>query len=346
VAREIIVSLGFAYNLFVLTGCFTVGSIFWWLIKLNPPSTEAPLLMQQRAEMQAEMGVSTPAGDEARSFPVRIVGFFKSFVAAIVIGAKLVCTNRTLVWLLPGYTLPLVIHRYLENSVVQFYAKFVLKDGSLAQLLVGGSNLGELIGAFVVFLLAAKIYSPLPWLRLDALCILAIWILPYAAPTATLSATAVAWRMFPVMSLVSFGWASGDVSLAAYVQARVSKMPVPAQNKHNISALGAVMAFLYVSYVVCFPIVGFLASLIMDHFNHPDVNDPQGAFFYIGGLVMTAAGVVIFMATFIPRGSFALNPRPEPMAEPKAEEPKAEAEEAQAPIALEPEDAQVGLEDE
>jgi MFS family permease len=152
--------------------------------------------------------------------------------------------------------------------------------------------------------------------------------------------------MFPVMSLVSFGWASGDVSLAAYVQARVCKMPA-IQNKHNISALGAVMAFLYVSYVVCFPIIGFLASLIMDHFNHPEVNDPQGAFFYIGGLVMSAAGVVIFLSTFIPRGSFALNPRPEPMAmaEPKAE-PKADAEAAQAPIALEPEDAQVGLDEE
>lgn len=41
---------------------------------------------------------------------------------------------------------------------------------------------------------------------------------------------------------ISFGWAAGDVSLAAYVQAFIAR--IEAKTK-NVSALGAVMAFLY-----------------------------------------------------------------------------------------------------
>lgn len=39
---------------------------------------------------------------------------------------------------------------------------------------------------------------------------------------------------------VSFGWAAGDVSLAAYIQSTLSK--IESKNK-QVSALGAVMAF-------------------------------------------------------------------------------------------------------
>ena len=41
--------------------------------------------------------------------------------------------------------------------------------------MVGGSNLGELLGACFVFVFTNLIHTPMPWLRLDALMILIVW---------------------------------------------------------------------------------------------------------------------------------------------------------------------------
>lgn len=46
---------------------------------------------------------------------------------------------------------------------------------------------------------------------------------------------------------VSMGWAAGDVSLAAFIQASLARVE---SKDRGISALGAVMAFLYSSYIV------------------------------------------------------------------------------------------------
>jgi hypothetical protein len=39
---------------------------------------------------------------------------------------------------LPGYTLALYGHRYLENGILHMFAKSVLGRSSLAQIMIGG----------------------------------------------------------------------------------------------------------------------------------------------------------------------------------------------------------------
>jgi hypothetical protein len=90
----------------------------------------------------------------------------------------------------------------------------------------------------------------------------------------------------------------------------------------DISPLGAVMAFLYIVYIVLFPIVAFGGGSLMD--TYKNAGKPADAFFWIGGMFMTVCGMVIFAATFIPSGAFACNPD-------TAAEQAADAEEA-APL--------------
>jgi hypothetical protein len=46
---------------------------------------------------------------------------------------------------------------YLENNIANIFAKSVLKDSSFQQIIVGGSNFGELLGALTVFFAAKAI---------------------------------------------------------------------------------------------------------------------------------------------------------------------------------------------
>lgn len=78
------------------------------------------------------------------------------------------------------------------------------------------SNLGELVGALFVFLLIKHIRSPIPWLRLDAVMMPAIWILAYVGdPERPWESIGI---LAPVIVVVSFGWAAGDVSLLSMIQ--------------------------------------------------------------------------------------------------------------------------------
>jgi hypothetical protein len=115
----------------------------------------------------------------------------------------------------------------------------------------------------------------MPWLRLDALMLNIVWVLPRFSQIATRQ---VSWAwitaacFIPVslqpacnaqlicdLHKVSFGWAAGknfpapflitihrsyagDVSLAAYIQSSLSGMDLPDE---GVSPLGAVMSFLY-----------------------------------------------------------------------------------------------------
>jgi hypothetical protein len=88
---------------------------------------------------------------------------FSSFFHSVKNGAQLIFGHSQFRWLLTGYALPLFLHRYLESQLSPYFAKYVLREGAYAQVLVGGSNLGELIGAFLVFLWAEKILTPIPW---------------------------------------------------------------------------------------------------------------------------------------------------------------------------------------
>ncbi|KAF9256691.1 hypothetical protein L218DRAFT_1007083 [Marasmius fiardii PR-910] len=106
----------------------------------------------------------------------------------------------------------------------------------------------------------------------------------------------------------SYGWAAGDVSFAAYIQATLARIE---SSDKSASALGAVMAFLYVLYITLYATLDTVLGKWAD--NHVDGKDPntpesRKVLKFIGGVQFTVLCVIILSSTFIPKGSFALNP--------------------------------------
>ncbi|KAG0272676.1 hypothetical protein BGZ95_011548 [Linnemannia exigua] len=241
---------------------------------------------------------------EEHSLLTQIGHGFYHFGESIVRGTQIVFSSRKFIWLIPGYAIPLFTHRYLESALSPAFAKNVLKEGAYAQIMVGGSNFGELLGALFVLFFAKKVKTPIPWLRLDAFGLLIIWILPFAYPDPA-KALSFAWTIAAIWIPVSFGWAAGDVSLAAYIQSSISKLERP---DDKVSPLGAVMAFLYCTYIVIYAILNPTLGKYIDKVLAENNKDIHPALMNVGGVLYTVVCVILLAATFIPKGSFALNP--------------------------------------
>lgn len=104
---------------------------------------------------------------------------------------------------------------------------------------------------------------------------------------------------------ISFGWAAGDVSLAAYIQASLARLE---GRKTNVSSLGAVMAFLYSTYIVIYAIVSPLVGRYIDRVSRANAGNVQTAIRNLGGVQFTIIAALVIASTFIPKGSFAFNP--------------------------------------
>jgi hypothetical protein len=237
------------------------------------------------------------------------------FALSIWKGAKAVCTRRKLIWLWGGYSVALYGHRYfspsrslnlaryLEGAIIPAIARRVFDVSAYSQIMVGGSNFGELLGAIAVFLLSNVVKTPIPWLRLDALMLLLVWYVPYF-PSQPRQAI-YAWRLAALFIPVSFGWSAGDVSLIAYIQAVLSREE---PKDPNVSALGAVMAFLYSSTILLYAILAPLLGKVFDRVLTQDGNIKQ-ALVYLGGVQFTVICAFVMANTFIPRGAFTFNPK-------------------------------------
>ena len=70
-----------------------------------------------------------------------------------------------------------------------------------------------------------------------------------------------AWAVAGSFIPISFGRAAGDVSLAAYIQALLARHD---SETSNVSALGAVMAFWYSTYIVIHAIASPLLGRYID----------------------------------------------------------------------------------
>ncbi len=103
----------------------------------------------------------------------------RAFGKAFWYGGYLIFTDRRFIWLVPGYAFALYGHRYLENGLAPIYAKSIIGVSSYSQIIVGGSNFGELLGALSVMLFTQAIPTPMPWLRLDALLLNLVWVMPF-----------------------------------------------------------------------------------------------------------------------------------------------------------------------
>ncbi|KAJ4369819.1 hypothetical protein N0V83_005583 [Neocucurbitaria cava] len=251
----------------------------------------------------------TPRGDTASvlesqpTYVKAVIGGFYLFFESVWTGAKIICTHRKFIWLLPGYAAALYGHRYLENGIAPAVARRYLGNSAWSNIIVGGSNCGELLGALFVFLFTNLVNTPIPWLRMDALALLIVWYLPFWHPPKNVGQ---AWIAAATFLPISFGWAAGDVSLAAYIQASLARIESQTQ---NVSALGAVMAFLYSSYIVTYAIASVALGTYIDRVSDRNNNNIQSGLFNIAGVQFTILSVMIMTSTFVPKGAFSINPK-------------------------------------
>jgi ABC-type uncharacterized transport system fused permease/ATPase subunit len=86
-----------------------------------------------------------------------------------------------------------------------------------------------------------------------------VWVTPFL-PVVRRNVQS-AWKLAGIFVPISFGWAAGDVSLAAYIQSALAKL----ENKDkDVSALGAVMAFLYVLYIILYAVISTVLGRWVD----------------------------------------------------------------------------------
>ncbi|PYH94081.1 hypothetical protein BO71DRAFT_239991 [Aspergillus ellipticus CBS 707.79] len=250
---------------------------------------------------------SEPPGREPAYFRAALSGFLL-FLESIWVGARILFSTRKFIWLLPGYSIALHAHRYLENAVAPAIARRYLGNAAWSQVMIGGSNLGELLGATFVAVFNNRVHTPIPWLRMDALMLLITWYLPFWRPRAhhLPDAFYAAASFIPI----SFGWAAGDVSLAAYIQATLARME---NTERNVSPLGAVMAFLYSAYIVLYAVISPLLGNYIDRVyietgGSGGGGDIHRAIRNVASIQFTVISVLVLVASFVPRGSLALNP--------------------------------------
>ncbi|ORZ38154.1 major facilitator superfamily domain-containing protein [Catenaria anguillulae PL171] len=247
------------------------------------------------------------------------VDIFVAFFKSVWIGVKLTMMNRCLVWLTVAYSFALVLHRYLENTLMAHYATFGLGTPSYQQLILAGSNFGEAMGAVVVLNWINAVPTPIPWLRSDALTLLAVWVFPLATPFANTEGWV--WFLAGLMAFISSGWSAGDVSLIAYIQGRLDKIEGADQ---TVSPLGSVASFLFVLHIAIFYVCNRWAGGIQDSYMQPLLTEyktaknipkylglapTQQAMFWTCGVFLTISAGVVLLSTFIPKGSFAFNPK-------------------------------------
>ncbi|USW46815.1 Putative MFS transporter superfamily [Septoria linicola] len=220
-------------------------------------------------------------------------------------GAYIVFSSRKFIWLLPGYAFALYGHRYLENAIGPIIARRYLGNSAWSQIMVGGSNAGELLGALAVFLFTNMVHTPMPWLRLDALCLLIVWYLPFYCPAR--NQVGYAWIVAATFVPISYGWAAGDVSLAAYIQASFARLE---SKTKDVSALAAVMSFLYSTYVVLYAVLNPLLGRYIDNvFTASGQTSVRPAVYNVAGVQFTVLCIIMLISTFVPKGAFSFNPQ-------------------------------------
>jgi len=286
-ALALIPHFGNNFSFIITPIFFAAASILWWFIQDGiERDTRALVLESQPSYVRA------------------VAGGFYLFFESCWTGGKIIFTHRKFIWLLPGYAVALYGHRYLENAIAPAVARRYLGNSAWAQIMVGGSNFGELLGALFVFMFTNLVHTPMPWLRIDALALLIVWYLPYWHPPK--NDVGQAWIVAATFMPISFGWAAGDVSLAAYIQASLARIESQTQ---NVSALGAVMAFLYSTYIVTYAIASVCLGTYIDRVSDRNNDEVQSAIFSVAGVQFTVIVVLVMTATFVPKGAFSLNPK-------------------------------------
>ncbi|KAA8898493.1 hypothetical protein FN846DRAFT_962186 [Sphaerosporella brunnea] len=284
-ALALIPSLGNNFSFIITPLLFTVAAIVWHFISDLGFVEEKP-----------DVFATKP------SYIKSVLGGFWLFFDSAYTGGKIIFRNRKFIWLLPGYAIALYGHRYLENGIAPAVAKRYLGNSAWSQIMVGGSNFGELLGALFVFLFTQVIKTPIAWLRLDSLLLLIVWYLPFWYPPS--GRVKDAWMVAGTFIPISFGWAAGDVSLAAYIQASLARIE---STTKNVSPLGAVMAFLYSTYIILYAVASPLLGRYIDRV-YTETGSIHHALVNVAGVHFTVLSAIIMAATFVPYGALSFNP--------------------------------------
>ncbi|KAF2031663.1 hypothetical protein EK21DRAFT_99602 [Setomelanomma holmii] len=286
-ALALIPHFGNNFSFLITPIFFAAAAILWWFVNDGVERSAAPLVLESQP-----------------TYVKAVAGGFYLFFESCWTGGKIIFTHRKFVWLLPGYAVALYGHRYLENAIAPAIARRYMGNSAWAQIMVGGSNFGELLGALFVFMFTNLVNTPMPWLRIDAIALLIVWYLPYWHPPK--NDVGQAWIVAATFLPISFGWAAGDVSLAAYIQASLTRIE---SQTSNVSALGAVMAFLYSFYIVTYAIASVCLGTYIDRVSDRNNDEVQSAIFNVAAVQFTVISVLVMTATFVPKGAFALNPK-------------------------------------
>lgn len=113
-----------------------------------------------------------------------------------------------------------------------------------------------------------------------------------------------AWRVAGTFVPISFGWAAGDVSMAAYIQAAMARKE---SEQTDVSPLAAVMSFLYVTCVVLSAVLGSLLGKYVDE-SLMVTGDARLAVRNAGCVQLTVVCAMVLAATLVPVGALTLNP--------------------------------------
>ncbi|CAF2521779.1 unnamed protein product [Rotaria sp. Silwood2] len=229
----------------------------------------------------------------------KLIAFGQSFY----IGGKIIFTSRKYIWLFSCYSLTLYAHRYLEDGIAPQVARRYLDNATWSEIIVGGSNFGELLGAFLILFLSNSIRNPIPWLRLSTLALIIIWYIPYYYPP--MNNIKYAWIIAITFMPISFGWSASDITLAAHIQSTMTRLEPMYE---DISVLGAVMSFLYSSYIIIYSFANpFLGKYIDSIYKSHGTIRP--ALIYTVGVQFTLIMLIVVASTFIPSGTFLWNPK-------------------------------------
>ncbi|KAH6912348.1 major facilitator superfamily domain-containing protein [Coprinopsis sp. MPI-PUGE-AT-0042] len=287
---------GVNYSYFLTPVFFTIAGAIW--LSISALGFKSPGVLQAESDTPGLREVDE-SNAPSSNYIVQLYRGFLHFGESVWVGGRLIFGNRAFIWLPVAYSLAFYLHRFLELTLAQAFARKVLEESAWAPIMVGGSNLGELFGALAVLLLSDTVPTPLPWLRLDALALNIVWVLPAFAAVAK-HEELWAWRVAACFIPISMGWAAGDVSLAAYIQATLANSNIT----HNrVSVLGAVMAFLYSTYIGLTLLLSPTLGIVIDE------KRIQYALQTVGGAQYSVACGAILLATFVPKGAFSFNPQ-------------------------------------
>jgi MFS family permease len=287
----LIPSLGNNHAFIITPILFTASGMVWLFMSS---------LKKKKSKLKDQI---IPNGTKSKSNCFKIViKKVRAFGQSIYIGGKIVLTSRKYVWLFSCYSLTLYAHRYLEDAIAPQVARRYLGNSAWSEIILGGSNFGELLGSFFILFLSNSIRTPIPWLRLSSLILLVIWYIPYYYPPA--HSIKYAWIIAVTFIPISFGWAASDIALAAHIQSSMTRLEPLYE---DVSVLGAVMSFLYSSYIIIYAISNPFLGKYIDHV-YKSSGTIRPALVYTAGLQFTLIMVIVLASTFIPSGAFAFNP--------------------------------------